>query len=104
MTNNICSKIFPATAFTFDSKEKTASAFISDLGFRAEMSVFGRLYNDAYDVGLGVINHNTNKTTYWYLSGTNTTDGGTWFDLRPTGETIREFPQMKGWKMELFND
>lgn len=75
----------------------------SDIGFRG----LERLYDDACDVGLALVNPRTGNTTRWYLqqeircARENELLG--WM-LRPTPETVQKQPELKGYQFNLVND
>jgi hypothetical protein len=94
--------------FTCSKERKSFSAEASDLGFRAGQEPFGRLYDDACDVGITLDNLETGNRTHWYLPQDQPEVDGEgdikcWV-FKPTSETLRAHPKLAGWTVTVFND
>jgi hypothetical protein len=76
-------------------------AEISDLGIQG----FDRLYTDAQDRGVELVNHKTGTRTRWAVGRTMQRDGEVlgWC-LFPTPETVRQSPAVEHYCMTLIND
>lgn len=96
---------FSTKKFNCDSKRKVLVAEISDLGIRLPRSPFVRVYHDSADEGLVLMSHKTGKKATFYIDHIETDEGDIrWWTLLPTIETMHDIPQLRGWKIELFND
>jgi hypothetical protein len=75
----------------------------SDIGLRG----FDRLYDDACDVGLELVNPRSGNVTRWYVVDTvvdrreNEVLG--WM-LKATPETVRKQPELKDYQLNIAND
>lgn len=97
----------PLDAHRFTTKwgAKVIFADASDLGFRAGQVPGGRLYDDACDEGITVINHRNGMHTHWFRSDDivigDEVQGWT-YKISP--ETVAKVPHMKGWEVHILND
>ena len=66
---------------------------------------FEKLYNNAADVGLALINPRTGNVTRWYVAKVKRSgdDIAGWV-LKPTPESIRRQPELYDYQFELIND
>lgn len=75
----------------------------SDLGLKG----FDRLYDDACDVGLELVNPRSGNVTRWYLKEEiidhREHEVLGWM-LCPTPETVRKQPELKDYQFNLIND
>lgn len=87
--------------FTFSGKDKTFITEISTIGDKQLV----RIYPDACDEGVVLVSERTGEESKWVVNGVDQHDGdiGAW-NLIPTAETLRKLPQLKGYKMVIFND
>lgn len=93
----------------FDWKSDTPSAEASDLGLRAvDMPfAFGPVYNDAADIGMALHSPATGKTSVWVMSRKILDDSGEdvgGWEFIASRESVREFPQLAGKKIIVWND
>jgi hypothetical protein len=81
--------------FTIDSERKEFISEVSTMQFRE--------LKGADD--LIITNPKTGNSTHWNLSVFERNSAGELecFVLRPTNDTLREFPQLIGWRVKLFN-
>lgn len=88
--------------FTWNSKDKTLVSELSDIGFQA----FERVYPDACDCGLTIVNSDKGTSAVFYLSKEDRDKEGDlrFYELLPTPESIRKYPKLQGVKVILFND
>lgn len=63
-------------------------------------------YPDAADIGFRVMSNKTGKVAMFAMDGDKRNDEGEvqWWDAVPTQETLRSNPNLKGWKVRVFND
>jgi len=93
-----------SSAFYVDREFRDITADISDFGKGFDFSM---LYDDACDVGLSVRGPD-GKVSDWYLADvgycpTDPSDLIGW-TLKPTAETLRKYPGLKGYTMYIDND
>lgn len=88
--------------FSFNSTTKQLSAEISDLGPGAII----RVWPDSCDVGVEVVSEKTGAHVKFFVSHTHVDPEGDvqYYDLKPTPESLRKVPAVKGMSMILFND
>jgi hypothetical protein len=81
--------------FTIDSERKE---------FTSEVSTVQLIEFKGNDE-LVITNPKTGNNTHWCLSVFERNSAGELecFVLRPTNDTLREFPQLIGWRVKLFN-
>ena len=94
----ICNSRIDASRFNWSDKVPAAEA--SELGFR-----LSRVYDDACDLGVLVVSPRTGAEAVFYLASEDT-DGEDVYGwrLRPTAETERRFPRLKGREILVIND
>lgn len=100
----ICSKIYDASRFSWDAKVPAAE--LSDLGVRAGVDPFCRIYDDACDVGIGLRNPKTGKVIRFAVASTDKDregDVGGW-NLEIIPEDVKHAPSLKGRRILLIND
>lgn len=88
-------------AFTHSSVGKFLTTEISDLRIRG----FDRLYDDACDEGLVLVNEKTGNKTTWSLQQPIFCEDelSAWL-LKPTAESLYKNPALAGYSMTIFND
>lgn len=90
-------KTYSAKHFYHDVQEKLLVGEASSLQLE-----FGRLYADAYDIGLALYNPASDLTSYWYLADTCVNNGDTqYWDLKPC---IPKNDLQRRYTMRIFND
>lgn len=93
---------------TYDKEKNVFVGELSDLNARSspESPTFHQIYDDAADVGLVLISHKTasEATFYLYNEVYGAEDEFLYYELRPTPETIRKYPQLKQSKVLIYND
>jgi len=89
---------------------KQFNVYPDEKKFVAEASQLGRflerIYPDACDLGFVLESARTGKESMWYETRTlrnSDGDAEAWLFL-PTSETIMRHPQLKDWKVIIFND
>lgn len=97
---------FSTKLFMVNKITKVMFTEISDLGVRLPRSPFVRVYHDSVAEGLILLSHHSGKKATFYISHIekDADQDVRWWTLFPTVETLREIPQLRGWKVELFND
>lgn len=97
----IANKISPL--FTVNAKDKVMTCELSDLS-----TPFQQLYDDACDEGIKLESPKSGNVSYWYVDeAVHTQDEDhelMYYILKPVMESIRKFPNLKGWKLMVFND
>lgn len=85
-----------------NAKEEKLLVDASELNLRR----FDRLYDDACDVGLALVNPRTGNVTRWSLLEEKSDGEGEvlWWVLVATPESIRKQPELKGYKLLIYND
>lgn len=93
-------------ASRFDWVEKSPGCFASDLAPLREGGPFGRIYDDACDIGFCLVNPGTGGETWWYISETHKDGEGdiTHWTLKAAPETVRKFPKLAAYTLTVFND
>jgi hypothetical protein len=87
--------------FDWSAKDKQFTVEASTLGKNA----IGQVYDDACDEGFTMVSARTGKTATFYLVSRERYQGEvTGWTLKPTGETLRKQPQLKGVTVRVFND
>ena len=91
--------------FTYDSKDKTFSVWISDTNGKLDWK---QLYDDACDIGFSMMSESSGKVaTFSLLEAVSTGDADdevTHWIFEPTHESVQENPQLKGVKVIVWND
>jgi hypothetical protein len=102
---------YNAVQFGVSLNNRSMSAEASSLGIRVGQQPYGRMYDDACDVGITLYNPASGVDTVWYLEGEEyeNNNGEEYPDLthwvfKPCTDTLRWNPQLKGWKVVIFND
>ena len=90
------------TRWSVNTQLRAFAANASDLGYRAGESPSQQLYDDAADRGVALFNPSSGNTTHWYE--TLSSSGEYSWEYRPTVETVRQFPSLKGWTVKIYND
>lgn len=90
------------TRWTVNTQLKTFAVDASDLGYKPGECPSQQLYDDAADVGIALYNLSSGNTTRWYE--TLSSSGKDFWEYRPTAETLRYFPSLKGWSVKIYND
>ena len=92
-------------SFTVNVSHKVLFTEVSDVGGRFPEH---RIYNDACDVGMAIRNPKTGGITVWWRGAdeVNPEEDSGEFIARyfPTVETLRKYPHLKDWKVEILND
>lgn len=100
----VSSSVFTVDKPFRDSVARDIVAVISDFG---KGFSFGKLYDDACDVGLAVQGPN-GQISEWYVSDIGYSpfnyDDLIGWTLRPTSDTVRKYPDLKRYKMYVDND
>lgn len=94
--------VYDVKCFTWNYKDKTLVSELSDIGFQT----FERVYPDACDCGLTIVNPDRGTKSVFYLAKEDRDKEGDlrFYELLPTPESVREHPKLKGVKVILFND
>jgi len=75
---------------------------------RRDHLLFQQLYDDACDTGIAIRNRKTGNITVWYCTSEDgIRDAGdevTHWEYKPTPETLRKFPRLAGWVVNVWND
>ena len=94
-------------SFSVNGKAKRMVTEASNCGYGPSGPDMFRIYGDACDVGIRVVSHKTRCETMWYLE----TEVRNEFEnetilwrFRPTIETVRAYPNLAGWVLEIYND
>jgi len=88
-------------AFTWDAKRQQFTIEASELGING----ISPIYDDACDVGFTMVSAKTGKKATFYLVSSERYQGEfTGWTLKPTIETLRKQPQLKGVIVRVFND
>ena len=100
---------FSSAWFTHDAEQLRFIAEVSDLIGRLHQpyiqAIFGRLYNDACDIGIVMISDKTGQEATFYLKDEVYNDGElVEYILKPTNETLRKFPRLEGYEVVILND
>ena len=91
--------------FTSDRGRKLMFADASDLGFKAGQVPGGALYDDAADFGITLRNTDKGTVAHWYESDMLFHNGEQiGWRYKPTNETLRKHPNLKGWEVHILND
>jgi len=98
----ICTQIFSSNMFNVHKSIKTMTCELSTLRDR----VYNQLYDDACDVGFGIISEKTGHVAYWAHDKSEFNDDGdlTSVIFKPITETINQRQSLKDWTVEVFND
>jgi hypothetical protein len=101
----------PATVdsryFTYDAKERLFVTEMSDLDNGGTREAFGRVYDDACDVGLTIISQRTGSAVVFCLSEEKRDGEGDmmYWELEVVPECCRGIQShLKGMKIRIFND
>lgn len=67
---------------------------------------YGSIYNDAADVGFGLVSEKTGELAVFYLDEKHQNREGEvlYWSFKPTTETIKKFPQLARVKAIVYND
>lgn len=89
--------------FTHHAEAKLLTAEHSDLG---SPPLRNRLYDDACDEGITLVNLQRSTFTSWYLDREERDAEGdiTHWVFLPTEETLRKHPTTHGYTLKIFND
>ena len=94
-------------SFSVNGKAKRMVTEASECGYCSATPTLFRIYGDACDVGIRVVSHKTRRAAVWYLE----TEVRNEFEnetilwrFRPTTETVRAYPNLAGWILEIYND
>lgn len=89
--------------FTVDSQAKRVIANHSDLG---SPKLFNRIYDDACDVGISLVNPIGRHITTWHLARVESDAAGdvTMLVFRPIPEVFNHFPKLEHWEVHIYND
>ena len=93
----------------FDWADKNTSIESSDLigPLASGNHLYGRLYDDACDVGFILVNPKTENETAWFLSKTIMTPDGedvVGWEFKPITAHVRAFPKLDGRTITVWND
>jgi hypothetical protein len=86
------------------------SVHLSDKLMIAEASnltgkLMGQMYDDACDVGMAIHKDKTSKESEWNLVKTDEDNEDVFgWNFEPTAESIRKFPNLRGWTVLIIND
>lgn len=91
--------------FWFDRETGTFTAEASDLA-RIGSEIFHRLYDDACDIGITIVNDKTGRWADFFLYAIDKDQEGdiACWKLAPTYETKRRIPGATNLKVVIFND
>ncbi len=91
-----------SNAFSFDWASQTFVADASSLN----NTFYGNIYNDAADVGFGIISEKTGELAVFYLDKLCQNQEGEvlFWSFKPTTETIKKFPQLNRIIAVVYND
>lgn len=91
-----------STRFMVHADKKLLTSEMSMLG----SNPFRQIYPDSCDEGLTVVSIRSGVSADWAVDHTERDAEGApvWWDLIPTAESIRRVPQIKQWKMRIYND
>lgn len=88
-----------SSIFIYDVKTKTFVGEMSELG------KFGRIYDDAEDIGFTMVFAETRKEVTFYVNGTIREHGeNVGWRLVPIAGTIRKMPTLTGVTVHVYND
>jgi len=88
-----------SSIFIYDVKTKTFVGEMSELG------KFGRVYDDACDLGFTMVSAKTGKEVTFVVNGTLREHGETvGWRLVPVTGTVRKMPTLAGVTVHVFND
>lgn len=91
--------------FSYDRRTGRLVTEASNLG-SAGQELFHRIYQDACDEGITLISHKTGREAKFYLDQVHKDHDGdiqVWI-LRPTTETVRANPGLRGVTVHILND
>ena len=90
----------------FECSIKRIGFDASDLGIPPGVLPHGRLYDDACDEGVKLINvQGTNTETVWHFVRDDVVRGEVMgWHYAPTPETVRKHPKLDGWTLLIAND
>ena len=92
--------------FTANVEKKLLYAEASDCGIKPGVVPGGRLYDDACDEGITLLNPRTFVKTHWYRTQEDLQHNGEFggWRFKPCTEALRRQPQLEGWEVHILND
>jgi hypothetical protein len=96
---------YSSKLFIQSTKDREFTCDASQLA-RLPNNFMGRIYDDAIDLGFAIVSERTGNEAVWYHSQTVCDDEGDvreWVFL-PTRETVQKMPQLRDYKVIVFND
>jgi hypothetical protein len=93
--------------FTYNAQERLFIAEMSDLDNGGRREPFGRVYDDACDIGMTIVSHRTGAAVVFYLKEEKRDGEGDmmYWELEVVPECCRGIQShLKGMKIRIFND
>lgn len=104
MNNLLPGRTFSGLQFTVDAAQRVLLSESSDLGVRAHELPFGRIYTDACDVGCTIIGNRSTARFYLSEEQRDSDNDIVAWEFKPTPETERSQPALRGWRVIIVND
>lgn len=97
-------KQFASESFSIDRASRVMISEASDLHVRAGDVPFAPIYDDACDVGCTI--QGKQKAARFYLAREEKDREGdvSFWEFKPTTETLHSIPGLRGWTVLIFND
>lgn len=89
----------------FTISDNTFSADDSELSRGGSIQYLIQAYPDSIDLGFDMVSIKTGHVSRWVQNHVEMVmDDITYWEYVPTAETLRKFPQLKNWKVQIYND
>lgn len=99
-------KIYSSSKFTCSRDSREFVCESSDLCALRDGPFYGRIYDDAADIGLGILSELSGNIAVFYLRDVEKDSDGDikFWKLFATEETVRDIPNLMNYTVIVFND